>query len=69
MRVRSGETPRSPVVKPVAEVPADGNQNDLGRELEPGEPCPRWLDRLNEISALHFYSLARQRPRHELCRD
>ena len=58
-----------PLGQPVAQVPADGYQNDLGREPEPGERCPRWLDGLNEVSALHFYSLACQRPRHELCRD
>jgi hypothetical protein len=38
-------------------------------ESEPGERCLRRLDGSNEVSALHFDSLACQQSRHEPCCD
>ena len=58
-----------PVGQPVAQVPADGYQNDLRREPEPGERRRGRLDGSDEVSALHSYTLACQRPRHDPCCD
>ena len=49
----------------VTQVPAHGNQDDVGWEPESSERRLRRLDWSNEVSALHSDSLACQRSRHE----
>jgi hypothetical protein len=57
-----------PVGQSVAQAPANGDQDDLWRESEPGERRPERLNGSNEVSALYSDSLACQRPRGELRR-
>src|SRR5665213_3234224 len=54
-----------PVGQSVTQVPAHGDQDDLGREPEPCESRNGGLDGSDETATLHPNCLVHSRPRHE----